>query len=109
MDRTLRRRLNQIDKWLIDPQTGRDLARILAAVRGPDSGVGSLKTRTTSYVRRAAFPKAFEKGSGWTTVMRGNLSTDLLKFDHFTRHVRGALEALGLIRLNRETMSWEWK
>ena len=110
MNAKLRRQLTQIDKWMLDPQTGRDLAAILAAVRGPDLNQSrSLKVRTTSYVRQTAFPRAFVGAAGWTNQLGVRSNDDIQGFDHFTRHVRSALSALGLLKPHNPLNGPEWK
>jgi hypothetical protein len=101
----LRQQLDTIDQWLTE-EGGKDLAHILAALRGPDVetfDADLTKRQTTAVIRSAAFPKLAaithqtRFASAWVFSYPGEYyrSPDTLGF-HFKTHVDLAAETLGL-------------
>ena len=126
MKPSLRKSLDIIDRWLLDPDIGRDLTHVLSALRGPDTeSDDDLKLTTTNHIRRAAFPRLAERYDKWYDTQteqprRGALSCwDLhvkpprrieTKMDdpddlsHFMSHVLHARKALGHNKVTGETV-----
>lgn len=109
MKTKLRKMLDLIDEVLAqDTAKAEALWNVLCAMRGPDSGVGDLKERTTVVVRTTAFPRTAKiardsygccNGAQFgasQAVFRIKKADDLSKQGHFLRHVRLAADALGL-------------
>lgn len=98
--------LNKLDEFFAGaPKTEVQVIwDILSALRGPDSMDIHNKAKSTSVIRRAAFPKtaAIADEKGWYGIGGGAISKKgtLLDYDlyeerrHFKSHIRSAVEAL---------------
>lgn len=103
MNPKLRAELDRIGEFLAGPN-GAALADVLSALRGPDSNDVALKERTTTLIRRAAFPQLLAtpisegsaSASSWS--LQVNVAGIILPLprDHFSNHIKSAADALGL-------------
>lgn len=107
-----RRMLDELDRFLATrDKASVEVAAVLSAIRGPDSGNSELKYVTSSVIRAAAFPHCHSTGSCYDFVrdgMRSNLggmlsrSSDKVDISgsniqpHFRDHVVHAAKVLGL-------------
>lgn len=100
----VRAALNAIDTILAERnQDSVDLANILSALRGPDSGNDAVKAATTARIRDIAFPKASKPASlygnfmpriGWLTIP-GSVDESMVDVSgHFNAHVGFAVKAI---------------
>jgi hypothetical protein len=120
--------LDQIDLFLCrDDRASKELAAVLTALRGPDSGAIAQKLSTTVPIRRAAFPKRALQGapmvgtnigseqvySRGMMITGGKFVKPLLPLDrynadsaiskyHFEEHIILAASALGLLKVETE-------
>lgn len=107
----LRTILDKIGDALLDGGIGEELAAVLSALRGPDSGDYGVKYTSTNFIRRAAFPKVAAENDAkkfdttgvlgcWDLTIRGEkpvIRTNGGYIEgHFDGHINSAALALGL-------------
>lgn len=101
--RVLRARLDVIDGWLAEGDAlSSELADVLSAIRGPDGDSDVVKSSSTTFIRKEAFPKASDAYDQnvftmWSFHRYGDqihLSED--NEYHFNDHIERAAKALGL-------------
>lgn len=73
---TVRQMLDQIDVWLCHRIEGPKLSYVMSALRGPDDPATYCKSRTTTYIRTAAFPKLTEKLDNGNSNIPWSMSHD---------------------------------
>lgn len=106
---SLRQMLDQLDRWLLT-EHGCDLAKVLSALRGPDSDNDQLKEDTTAVIRGRAFPRLMRAkdrdyrsndyhSARHTWIMQPGKTVVLsqrVANTHFGNHIVSAARALGL-------------
>lgn len=98
MTKSLRKKLDTIDEWLLGAD-GQKLMSIIGASRGPDNGSEIDKATYTSPIRKVAFPKTWISRQYWSTVIRPFKVPS--GGGHYKNHIISAADALGVDELEQ--------